>query len=397
MMIDMNAVEIQEALLARRVRRVLSASDRRAFSGQRVCITGGGGSIGGELARQIAACRPSALLLIDQSEYNLFRIESQIAERWPMVPVQAVLGDVTRIRSIHVACRAARPHVIYHAAAYKHVTMTERAVCAAVEANVFGSVNAARVARDCGARFVLISSDKAAHAKSVMGATKRLAELATVSRVTRRGWGPAQEKSPFRPVVVRFGNVLGSSGSLLEIVLDRLRRRQPIPITHPEATRYFMTASEAASLVMKADLVGQAGETYWLDMGKPVRIVDLVQRTIALAVESGLRPVPVNIVGLRPGEKLREELAEQGIELQRTGHTGIWMARQPAVDTRRVRRLLRALRDDLRRADALGALEDLCAAVPEFEASRDAWAAAAVSAVGSDARVYFPIPATRTA
>ena len=364
-----------EALLGRREREVLTDLERGQLSGQRVLITGAGGSIGSELARQVAECRPSTLTLVDQSEYNLFTIERELVESHPEVAIEPVLGDVSRQRSIAHACRVSRPHVVYHAAAYKHVTMVERAIAPALETNVFGTLYAARAAEAVGARFVLVSSDKAAQPESVMGATKRLAELVSL----------ALESAAFRPVVVRFGNVLGSSGSVLEVMLDCIRARKPIPLTHRDATRYFMSVHEAVALVLKADALGDGGDIYWLDMGQPVRIKDLAERLLMVTTEAGDAPVPIVEIGLRPGEKLREELTTQGLGLCSTPHRRIWKARQPEIDQAQVRRVLRALRDDIRRGDTMSALADLCAAVPEYRPSRQAWDSATsrtVDAVG---------------
>jgi FlaA1/EpsC-like NDP-sugar epimerase len=378
--IDLRDAAVHQYLLGRRVRNVLAPADRKAFAGARVLITGGGGSVGSELARQVASCRPAHLTLFEQCECNLFRIESELREKFPALELSPVLGDVTRARSVRAVCETALPDVVFHAAAYKHVTMTERAVCAAVETNVLGTQNTALAARDTGARFLLISSDKAARPTSVMGATKRLAELAAISMA-----GPH-----FRPAVVRFGNVLASSGSLVEILVERIQQGRPVRLTHPEATRYFMTASEAAGLVLKADRLARAGEIYWLDMGAPVRVAALVQRVQELAEAAGYRQVRVDIVGLRPGEKLQEELTSQGLELRPTPARNVWMARQSKVDTAVIRRVIRALRHDVIAGNPLSALLNLRAAVPEFVHSQQAWAAAAAAIVGSveDGRPY---------
>jgi len=354
-----------ETLIERPVRRLLTAADRKAFAGRRVLITGAGGSIGSELSRQIARCRPARLVLVDHSELNLFQIERELQQAAPDVPLEIVLGDVTR-RAVLNAIRAARPHVVYHAAAYKHVTMVERAVCPAVETNVLGTAAVAAAARDAGARFVLISSDKAAAPESVMGATKRLAELVAMSRAT----------PTFQPVVVRFGNVLGSSGSVLTLMRDAIRRGQPIPVTDPGATRFFMTAGEAAALVIKAGLLAERAETYWLDMGQPVTIGELAARLMALESAAGYPPVPVQVIGLRPGEKVREELTTQGLRMCRTAHKRIWVARQPEASYASVRKAERRLRTRAARGDAAGALAWLAAALPDFQVSPEASACA---------------------
>jgi FlaA1/EpsC-like NDP-sugar epimerase len=226
---------------------------------------------------------------------------------------------------------------------------------------MLGTRVVAKTASAARARLVLVSTDKAAQPASVMGATKRLAELVALDAAGSE-----------RVTAVRFGNILGSSGSVLELMLEHLRDGTPIDLTDREATRYFMTPREAVSLIVKADLLGRTGEIYWLDMGAPVRIVDLAERLLAWGESVGFARVPVRYLGLRPGEKLREELTTQGLELVKTRHRRIWMARQPQPDHATTRRVLRALRSDLKRGDALTALADLCAAVPEYQPSRQA-------------------------
>lgn len=345
-----------EQLLDRPVRQVLSEADRRAFAGRRVLITGAGGSIGSELARQVAACHPERLTLIDHSEHALFQIERELTPLVPEGTLDPVLADVTRQAFVRQAFRRARPHVVYHAAAYKHVTMSERAICAAANANVLGTAIVVDAAKCFESRFILVSSDKAAAPASVMGATKRLAELVVLSQASDR----------FAPAVVRFGNVLGSSGSLLTILRECIRAGQPVPVTDPEATRYFMTAGEAVSLVMKVDLGGQSNETFWLDMGDPIRIGDLVERMLQMEQANGYGRVPIDLIGLRPGEKRQERLVEQGTSMAPTGHPRIWVARQPAVDDVTVANALSRLRRAQALADDSEALVALADAVPEF-------------------------------
>jgi len=362
-----------EQLLERPVRRLLTPADRAAFAGKRVLITGAGGSVGSELARQIAACGPATLTLVDSSELNLFHIERELALSAPGVEVDAVMADITRATPVRRAFEAARPHVVYHAAAYKHVTMVERAVCSAAMVNVLGTMVVADAAREAGSRLVFISSDKAASPRSVMGATKRMAELLVLARATPK----------FRPIVVRFGNVLGSSGSVLTLMRDQIRRGQPLTITDPDATRYFMTAGEAVSLVMKADLLATRPETYWLDMGEPVRIGTLADRLLALEREHGFAAVPSRVIGLRAGEKLREELTTQGLRMCRTKHRRIWVARQRPLDRAAAARALQELARRVSDGDALGALTAIAAAVSDFDISQDAWASARAQSIRS--------------
>jgi FlaA1/EpsC-like NDP-sugar epimerase len=306
------------------------------------------------------------LTILDHSEHQLFQLERELVARWPDLRLDPVLADVTRPATIRLAFRRSRPHVVFHAAAYKHVTMMERAACAAARVNVLGTAAVMLAARDVGARFLLISSDKAASPRSVMGATKRLAELVSVGHASQT----------FRPAVVRFGNVLASSGSFVTIMLECVRRGQPIPVTDSDATRYFMTVTEAVSLVIKADTLARAGETFWLDMGDPIRIGDLAGRLLVIAARQGFAPVPIETIGLRPGEKRIEQLTVQGLEICRTAHPRIWAARQPRTPKVALDAAMRVLRRQVARGDAVGTLKTLTAIVPEFEPSAEAWAAA---------------------
>jgi len=369
--------DIEEKLLGRPVRDVLTSEDRRALAGRRVLITGAGGSVGSELARQLAACGLSSLTLLDHSEYALFAVEAAVRRGYPGVAVRAVLGDVSRRADVRMACEAARPHVVYHAAAYKHVAMTESCLVPAVRTNVLGTIEVTRAARERGARLVLVSSDKAAQPRSVMGASKRLAELAAVDLAT----------PTFRPVVVRFGNILGSSGSVVEIMLESLRQGRPIPITSLDATRFFMTASEAVSLVIKAELLGLRTDVFWLDMGEPVRIGDLVDRLLDHVREQGQPSVGIELIGLRPGEKMREELTTQALAMEPTAHARIWSARQRYMPRERIRESIRQIRGACAAGDAARVLDALTTVVTDFSPSDAARASA-----GHPLHVARPVP-----
>jgi FlaA1/EpsC-like NDP-sugar epimerase len=356
----------QEQLLGRATESVLTSADRRTLRGQRLLITGAGGSVGSELARQLAACGPQSLTLLDHSEYHLFQVERDLREQFPSLALDAVLGDVSRRTDIRAACLSARPTAVYHAAAYKHVPIAEKSIIAAARANVIGTAEVVRAAREAGARFVLVSSDKAAEPRSVMGATKRFAELLALRQRSRL----------FRPIAVRFGNILGSSGSVLEIMLRAVRAGRNIPVTSPDATRFFMTAQEAVSLVLKADLIGRGGEVFWLEMGQPLRIGDLAERVISLATPVGAPRVGVDVIGLRPGEKMREELTTQGLEMRKTSHARIWSARQRDVARPVIEHALRLVRRGCASGDASRVLDAITMAVVDFEPSRAAVAAA---------------------
>ena len=350
--------DAEQRLLGRAVEGVLTGMDRRGLKSRRLLLTGAGGSVGAELARQLAACTPASLTLVDHSEYNLFRIEHQLRADYPSLAIHAVLGDVSRRADIKAACQMVRPHTVYHAAAYKHVPITEASVIAAARTNVLGTVETIRAAREVGARLLLMSSDKAAYPSSVMGATKRLAELVAVYQRSRL----------FRPVVVRFGNILGSSGSVVEIMAKAVRAGRNVPVTDPAATRFFMTAEEAVSLVIKADLMGRGGDVFWLDMGQPLRIGDLAERVITWATPAGRSRVGVDIIGLRPGEKLRE-LTTQGLEMKTTSHPRIWQARQHDVPRASILQAVTQIRRACASGDAALALDALMNVVPEYEAS----------------------------
>ncbi len=349
-------------LLNRPVRQLLTAADRRRYAGRRLLITGAGGSVGSELARHLADCGPAVLTLVDHSELHLFEIARELAERVPELVVEPVLADITHAARIGRTIAAAAPDVIFHAAAYKHVSMMERDVCAAVATNVLGTANVAAASRDAGARFVLISSDKAAAPRSVMGATKRLAEFVALAESARGA----------RAIVVRFGNILGSSGSLLAIFRDRIRQGLALSLTDPGATRYVMTAGEAVSLVMKADLLARRPETYWLDMGEPIEIGPLTERLLAMEAAAGHARVPVRVVGLGPGEKRCEELTTQGLRMCPTAHQRIWVARQRPDDGAAVREVVAGLRRLVEEGDSAATLDRLAAAVPDYVASEEA-------------------------
>jgi FlaA1/EpsC-like NDP-sugar epimerase len=265
-----------------------------------VLVTGAGGSIGSELCRQIAGFEPRALVGFDQAETALYEIDHEMRERFPGVMFLPEIGSVRNSRRLEEVFREHQPRSVYHAAAYKHVPLMESHLFEAIENNVFGTRNTLRAAAEAGAEdFVLISSDKAVRPANVMGATKRLAELLA----------QAAGASGPRSIAVRFGNVLGSSGSVIPLFQQQIAHGGPVTVTHPEMRRYFMTIPEAAQLVLEAAALGRDGEILVLDMGEPVRILDLARKMILL---SGLTPgedIDIQFCGLRPGEKLYEELS----------------------------------------------------------------------------------------
>lgn len=313
-------------LIARTPHPLDTQAIRACLRGRRVMITGAGGSIGSELARLVASFEPAELMLVERSENAVFQIDQEIGRSFPGLRRSAILHDVTHRAGTLELCEQRRPNVIFHAAAHKHVPMMEDHPSQAVENNFFGTRSIADAALACGAaRFVMISSDKAVNPSSVMGATKRLAEL-YVQHLSEQAAGRTIYS------MVRFGNVLGSACSVLPIWAEQLAHGGPITVTHPEMSRYFMTIPEAAGLVLQAGALSEGGEVFLLDMGDPVRIVDLAER---FCRTQGFEPgvdVQISFTGVRPGEKLFEELAYGGEDMLPTPHESIRIWRTPGVD-----------------------------------------------------------------
>lgn len=326
---DIRDLEIED-LLGRDPVRPDSAVVAKSLYQKSVMVTGAGGSIGSELCRQIIRHRPRVLVLFEQSEFSLYAIERELNSINQVegldVELHPLLGNVSHRRRCESAMRAFGVHTVYHAAAYKHVPLVEHNVIEGVQNNVFGTWHTAEAAIAAGVeRFVLISTDKAVRPTNVMGASKRLAELVLQALAQR------QQKTVFS--MVRFGNVLGSSGSVVPLFRDQIRDGGPVTVTHPDIIRYFMTIPEAGQLVLQAGSIGVGGEVFVLDMGEPVKIADLARKMIHLmgleekTVDEPAGDIEVVFSGLRPGEKLYEELLI-GDDPQGTSHPRILMARE---------------------------------------------------------------------
>ncbi|HZB24078.1 MAG TPA: nucleoside-diphosphate sugar epimerase/dehydratase [Gaiellaceae bacterium] len=324
-----------------------------------VLVTGAGGSIGAELCRQIARVDPARLVLIDYAETALFEIERELVHERDFraaVPVLADTGNRTKLRQVF---ERYQPDVVFHAAAYKHVPLMEANPVESVRNNVLATRVVAEVAAEFGAeRFVLVSTDKAVNPRTVMGQSKALCEW-IVKTLGHR------DDVPTRFVAVRFGNVLGSSGSVVPIFRRQIERGGPVTVTHPEMTRYFMTIPEAASLVVQAGAIGGRGEVYVLDMGEPVRIVDLAHNMIRLSGKEPGTEIAVEFVGSRPGEKLHEELWSEGETVDTTSHAKINRATHPPVDAAWLQEELNALERLVEEGDTLGLVSRLAAIVRE--------------------------------
>jgi FlaA1/EpsC-like NDP-sugar epimerase len=320
-----------EDLLGRNTINLSNRYVSQEISGKCILITGAAGSIGSELVRQISKYKPSKLILLDQSETGLFEIENEIRSLGQLAEeLVCFIADITNRERLNYLFRLHRPNFVFHAAAYKHVPMMESNAQEAIHCNLLGTKNLADLAVEYEVeKFVMISTDKAVNPTSVMGATKRAAEIYVQS--LNNFLLDIEAENPTRFITTRFGNVLGSSGSVIPIFKKQIQKGGPITVTHPEITRYFMTIPEACSLVLEAGVMGKGGEIFVFDMGKSIKIVDLAKRMIQL---SGLKEgIDINIVfsGLRPGEKLYEELLEDGENTLSTHHPKIMIAKVRVV------------------------------------------------------------------
>lgn len=335
--IDFNHVrDVQiEDLLGREPVRLEDYEVRKLLTGKSVMITGAGGSIGSELARQVAGYEPSLLLLLERSEESLLKIRRELRERLPGQPLESLLADIADEKRLRALLEKYRPQVVLHAAAHKHVPMLEYNPSEAIKNNVLGTQRLGELSGECGVEtFVLISTDKAVRPTSVMGASKRIAEL-TIQDLNRH--------FATRFVAVRFGNVIGSAGSVIPIFREQIRKGGPVTVTHPEMVRYFMTIPEAAQLVLQAATIGDGGEIFILDMGEHVRILDVAKDIIAL---SGLKPfedIPIIFTGIRPGEKLFEELKITEENMRRTRHPKIFIGKIASYSEEKMREALKQL------------------------------------------------------
>jgi FlaA1/EpsC-like NDP-sugar epimerase len=344
-------------LLGRKPVNLDTPEIQRFLAGKRVLVTGAGGSIGSEICRQAMKFCPQRMLLVERAENNLFEIDRELRQRWLGADIRPYICDVTDAARVAQVFGAERPQVVFHCAAHKHVPMMELNPCEAIKNNVFGTQVVADAAASFDvAAFVMVSTDKAVNPTSVMGATKRVAELYIQSL----------NRDATRFVAVRFGNVLGSSGSVVPIFQKQIEAGGPVTVTHAEMKRYFMTIPEASQLVMQAGAIGQGGEIFVLDMGEPIRILDLAKELIA---RNGLRvgeDIEIQITGVRPGEKLYEELSCDNEQIRPTSHAKIHVWQLPPAEPREVRQAMQLLASVTNgaREDAIDALSRC---VPEFQ------------------------------
>nr|WP_225587337.1 nucleoside-diphosphate sugar epimerase/dehydratase [Methylomonas fluvii] len=323
-----------------------------------ILVTGGGGSIGSELCKQLARAQPRKLIVFDQCEFNLYKINADLNRLFPELSHQAVLGDVADPVAVQQLIAGQKPEIVFHAAAYKHVPLLENQIREAVHNNLIGTKILAEAAIAAGvARFVLISTDKAVNPTNVMGATKRAAEILCQN---------LNQTGNTRFTTVRFGNVLDSAGSVVPLFREQIKAGGPITVTHPDITRYFMTIPEACQLIMQAETIGQGGEVFVLDMGEPVKITYLAEQMIRLSGKVPNKDIEIKIVGLRPGEKLYEELFHDQEQLMATSHVKLRLAKARLYDSVEWAKQIEGLQKVCRSYDNQQLLAGLKQLVPEF-------------------------------
>lgn len=353
---DLISMEMSD-LLGRRPIEVNMAGINRVMRGRRILVTGAAGSIGSELSMLLAGCGPDELVLIDQAESPLHSLRIELARLHPSVKCTTIVTSICHARRMDSIFDEYRPEYVFHAAAYKHVPMMEDNPVESVLNNVDGTCKLADLSVRYGvAKFIMISTDKAVNPTSVMGCSKRICEMYCQSL--------SNSQSVTQFITTRFGNVLGSNGSVIPTFRDQIRRGGPVLVTHPKIIRYFMLISEACSLVLEAATLGRGGEIFAFDMGSPVRIVDLARRMILL---SGRLDVPIKFTGLRPGEKLYEEVLTDASVTRPTSHPKIRIALREPDNFHYIRSITGQLIDVARSHNALDTVRMMKQMVPEYK------------------------------
>lgn len=348
-----------EDLLRREPASVNLAEIAGFISGATILVTGAGGSIGSELCRQIARFNPRRLVLLGHGENSIYTIEQELARKFPSLERDVIIADIRNASKIRAVMQRHRPRVVFHSAAHKHVPLMEQNVDEAITNNVLGTRNVVQAALAADVdRFVLISTDKAVCPTSIMGATKRIAEMIVQEAAMRSG-------RAF--VAVRFGNVLGSRGSVVPLFKEQIAAGGPITITHPDMTRFFMTIPEAVQLVMQAAALASPGQIYALDMGDPVRIVDLARGLVELSGLKLGRDIEIVYTGLRPGEKLHEELFTHEEQRTATTYEKIFIAQSVPVDSEHLYKMIDLLAQHAARMDEAAIRQTLRELVPDFQ------------------------------
>lgn len=359
---DLRRVEIDD-LLGRKQVSLDWSGIRESLEGRTILVTGGGGSIGSELCRQVARLEPRQLIVLDQSEFNLYTIERELASRYPSLDVVPCLVDVRDRDAVFRVMAARSPEVVFHAAAYKHVPLLEEQVRETARNNIIGTRNVADAAHENGVGwFVLISTDKAVNPTSMMGASKRVAEIYCQA---------LSRHSSTRMITVRFGNVLGSAGSVVPLFQRQIEEGGPVTVTHPDVTRYFMSVREACQLILQAASIGAGGEIFVLNMGEPINIAYLARQMIQLSGKEPDVDIQIEYIGLRDGEKLHEELFHDEEQLTDTGYEKILLANSRRISIDSVSLTCDALARCADRFDVAGIDRLVRQLVPEYRGAYD--------------------------
>jgi FlaA1/EpsC-like NDP-sugar epimerase len=352
-----------EDLLGRETVEFDEAAISRELSARRVLVTGAGGSIGGEICRQLSRFEPGELMLFGRGENQVYVIEEELRRTFPEVNITTVIGDIRDREGLFHVFERRRPEFVYHAAAHKHVHYMEAHPEEAVKNNVFGTANIIDACRSTGVeRLVMLSTDKAVNPRGVMGATKRIAEYLMLDG--------AKHGDGLRLISVRFGNVLGSRGSVVPLFIRQIRAGGPVTVSDAQATRFFMTQKEACMLVVQASIMGKGGEVFVLKMGDPIRIVEMAKDLIAL---HGLRPdvdVPIRFLGLREGEKLHESLVVEGESVEQSAHDFILTARPTLPGDWQREAVLRKFKELTSAGDGVGIRRYLSSIIPDAQLDR---------------------------
>ncbi len=333
-------------------------SARRELSGRKILVTGAGGSIGSELCRQLARVKPGRLIMLGRGENRIFEIEEELRSTYPELGISTSISNLTDEEKVFRIMREISPDIVYHAAAHKHVHYMERDPSEAVINNVGGSINVIRAADRCGVeRFVYISTDKAANPSGVMGASKRITELYLKSY---------KSESRCRYITVRFGNVIGSAGSVVPLFLRQIDWGGPVTVSDPEATRYFMTVKEAAFLVIRSSIIGKGGETYILDMGEALNIYEMARDIIMLTGHEPESEIAISISGLREGEKLHEVLVNEEEALESSGEEKILLAKTSMPPPNGLEENIALIIEAARKGDSDRVIDIMSLLIPAF-------------------------------
>jgi len=359
---DIRTITIED-LLGREPVQIDRHAIMDQIQGKTILVTGAGGSIGSELCRQIAYHNPKSLVALDSSEYNLYELDLKLKKEFPELGLKTILGDIRNKTWLEKLLNDQNPYMVFHAAAYKHVPMVELNAAAGVDNNIIGTINLAKAACNAGVKkFIMISTDKAVNPTNVMGATKRIAEIycQNLDRYSETAF-----------ITTRFGNVLDSSGSVIPLFKKQIAAGGPVTVTHPDIERFFMTIPEACQLVLQAATMGTGGEIFVLDMGEPVKIKDMAEQLIRLSGLEPYRDIDIKFIGLRPGEKLFEELFHPSEKLKPTAHPKILLARSIEVEWVWFQAKIRGLFKNIYDLDNHQIKQKLMSIIPEYKCYSD--------------------------